>query len=254
MDVIGSAETRARRRMANVDAARVDPTGIDRYARVGGALYLLIIVAGIAGPLLTRDLLVVPNDATTTAQNIAASPELWRVGIALNVVMQLCDVPVMLILFLLLSPVDRNVALLALLFNVVQTVTLVANQLTLVAAGLLAPSQAALSDVAIEAYAYGEALGLVFFGFALLGVGYLVRHAGYLPWVIGLLVQIGGLAYIVSSFLLLVAPDVASIVFLIPAFVAELSLALWLLLKGINVERWDRRSGHQLRGGAFRTA
>ena len=76
-------------------------------------------------------------DPEATAQNIAASPELWRLGIAVDVVMQLCDVPVMLILFLLLSPVNKNVALLALLFNLVQTATLVANQLTLVAAQLL---------------------------------------------------------------------------------------------------------------------
>jgi len=65
-----------------------------RYARIGGALYLLIIVAGILGPLLTRDQLIVPDDAVATADNIAASPELWRLGIALDVVMQLCDIPV----------------------------------------------------------------------------------------------------------------------------------------------------------------
>ncbi len=91
-----------------------------RYARIGGALYLLIIVAAIVGPLLTRAQLIVPGDAAATAHNIAASPELWRLGIAADVVMQLCDVPVMLILFLLLSPVNKNIALLALLFNVVQ--------------------------------------------------------------------------------------------------------------------------------------
>ena len=65
-----------------------------RYARIGGALYLLIIVAGILGPLLTRDQLIVPDDANATSHNIAASPELWRLGIALDVVMQLCDIPV----------------------------------------------------------------------------------------------------------------------------------------------------------------
>ena len=78
-----------------------------RYARIGGALYLVIIVAGIVGPLLTREQIIGP-DASATAHNIAASPELWRLGIAVDVVMQVCDVPVMLILFLLLSPVNRN--------------------------------------------------------------------------------------------------------------------------------------------------
>ncbi len=88
---------------------------------------------------------------------------------------------------------------------------------------------------------YGEALGLVFFGFALLGVGYLIRHSGYLPWLLGLLVQIAGVSYVVNSFLLLVAPDLATIVLLVPAFVAELSLALWLLVKGVDGSEWDLR-------------
>src|SRR5918996_4624216 len=212
------------------------------YARIGGALYLVIIVAGIVGPLLTRDPLIVPNDIDATAQNIAAWPELWRLGIAVDVVMQLSDVPVMLILFLLLSPVNKRIALLALLFNIVQTATLVGNQMTLVAAQLLSADQPALTDISIQAYSYGEGLGLVFFGFTLLGVGYLIRHSGYLPWIIGLLVQVAGVSYVVNSFLLLVGPDLASIVLLIPAFIAELSLALWLLLRGVDASKWDLRA------------
>ena len=212
-----------------------------RYARIAGALYLVIIVAGIVGPLLTRELLIVRDDAVATANNIAASPELWGLGVALNVVMQLCDVPVMLILFLLLSPINKNIALLALLFNIIQTATLVANQSTLVAAELLAAENPALTDVAIKAYSSGEALGLVFFGFTLLAVGYLIRHSGYLPWIIGLLIQIGGVSYVVNSFLLLVAPGLANIVFLVPSFVAELSLALWLLVKGVDLSKWESR-------------
>jgi hypothetical protein len=51
-----------------------------RYARIGGALYLVIIVAGIVGPLLTREQLIVPGDAAATAHGIAASPQLWRIG------------------------------------------------------------------------------------------------------------------------------------------------------------------------------
>ena len=222
---------------AHVESAPGQPI---RYARIGGALYLLIIVAGIVGPLVTRDRLVVPDDAVATADNIAGSPELWRLGIAVDVVMQICDVPVMLILFLLLSPVNRNIALLALLFNIVQTATLVANQLTLVGA-LVSTDQPALTDLAIRMYSYGEALGLVFFGFTLLAEGYLIRKSGYLPWIIGLLVQIAGVSYLVSSFLLLLAPDSANIAFLIPSFVGELFLALWLLVRGVDASKWESR-------------
>jgi hypothetical protein len=85
-----------------------------------GGLYLLIIFVGIVGPLLTRERLVVSGNASATAENIAAALGLWRMGIALDVVMQLCDVPVW-ILFQLLRPVNRVVAGLALLLNIVQT-------------------------------------------------------------------------------------------------------------------------------------
>ena len=219
--------------------ATLPPVQPVRYARIGGALYLVIIAAGIVGPLLTSQS-IVPDDVDATARNIAASAELWRLGIAVAVVAHLCDVPVMLILFVLLSPVNKNVALLALLFNIVATVTLVVIQLTLVTAQLLAADQPALTDVAIQAYSDGEALGLVFFGFTLLSVGYLIRHSGYLPWILGLLAQIAGVSYVVNSFLLLVAPELASIAFLIPIFIAELSLALWLLVKGVDASKWER--------------
>ena len=243
-------EQRAGGKVAHAPSERRTPSNYlggwrraNRYARIGGALYLLIIVAGIAGPLLTRDPLIIPNDADATAHNIAVAPELWRVGIAVNVVMQLSDVPVMLILFLLLSPISTHIALLALLFNLVQTATLVANQLTLIAAQLLAPEQPALTDAAIAAYSSGEALGLVFFGVTLLGVGYLIRHSGYLPWLIGLLLQVGGASYVLNSFLLLLSPELANIVLLVPAFVAELSLALWMLFKGVDGKKWELRIG-----------
>jgi hypothetical protein len=56
-----------------------------------------------------------------------------------------------------------------------------------------------------------------------------------------LLVQIAGASYFINSFLLLVAPDLANIAFLVLAFVAELSLALWLLLKGVDASKWESR-------------
>lgn len=214
----------------------------NRYARIAGALYLVIIVAGIAGPMLTREALVVPHDAVATARNIAASPELWRVGISLDLVAQLCDVPVMLILFLLLSPVNRTLALMALFYNVVQTSVLVANQLTLVAAQLLSPDQPALAGVALQTYSSGESIGLLFFGFTCILEGNLIRHSRYLPWVLGVGMQVAGVAYVTNTVLLLLAPDVASIVVLIPTVLAESALALWLVVRGVDRPQFDRVS------------
>jgi hypothetical protein len=58
------------------------------------------------------------------------------------------------------------------------------------------------------------------------------------------LMGIAGICYLTNSFALVVAPAVAGRLFpaiLLPAFVAEVSLALWLIVKGIDVERWRRR-------------
>src|SRR4051812_10087311 len=87
------------------------------YARVGGALYLVIIACGIFGELFVRSRLIVPGNGAATASNIIAHELLWRMGIACDLLMHLCDVPLMLVFYVLLRPVNRNLALLALLFN-----------------------------------------------------------------------------------------------------------------------------------------
>src|SRR5579864_4693615 len=90
------------------------------YARIAGALYLVLIVAGGWSEVFVRGTIIVAGDAAATAHNIAASPSLWRASIAADLVMHLCDVVVMTALYLLFKAVNRNLALSALLFNVVQ--------------------------------------------------------------------------------------------------------------------------------------
>src|SRR5690242_14221837 len=102
------------------------------YARIGGALYLAIIVGGLIGEMAVRNVLVVPGDAAATAQNILASPMLWRVGIVADLLQHICDVGLALVLYVLLRPVNRRIALLALLFDVVAMSVFVANKLNMV--------------------------------------------------------------------------------------------------------------------------
>ena len=101
------------------------------YARIGGMLYLIIIAAGMFGELIARGPLIVSGNASATASHIADSISLWRVGITGDIVMHMCDIGVMLMFYVLLSPVNRNIALFALLSNLVQTSVLVANKLNL---------------------------------------------------------------------------------------------------------------------------
>ena len=98
-----------------------------RYARIAGIFYLAIILLGMFGELYVRGTLVVSGDAAATSAAISASPLLWRAGIAGDLLMHVFDVPVTVVLYYLLRPVSRSLALLATLVNLVQTAVLVAN-------------------------------------------------------------------------------------------------------------------------------
>lgn len=225
------------------------------YARIAGLLYLVIIVAGALGELFIRDKLVVSGDPAATAARIMASESLWRLGIIGDLAMHVCDVFVMWGIYILLRPVNRNLALLVLLFNLVQTAVLVANKSTLLVPLFLlgdapwlhafdAAQLQAWSYIAIRLHGYGFGIGLIFFGFVCLLEGYLIRKSTYLPRVIGWLMQIGGVCYLVNSIALLLAPDLAARMFpaiLMPCLIAELSFALWLLVKGVNLQQWEAR-------------
>lgn len=100
----------------------------------------------------------------------------------------------------------------------------------------------ALSRLATRSHAHGFGIALIFFGWFALIIGFLIYRSGFLPRTLGALMGIAGICYLTNSFALIIAPAVADRLFpaiLLPAFVAELSLALWLLLKGIDMERWE---------------
>jgi hypothetical protein len=228
------------------------------YARLAGGMYLAIIVLGFFGEMVVRGSVVVPGDAAATLAGIARSPSLWRTGIAGDLLMHLLDLPVILFLYLLLKPVNRGLALLATLLNLVQTAVLAANKINLLIPlfllegaalpGAFTPEQlAALSLLAINAHAHGFGIGLIFFGVASLVRGYLIFHSGFLPKTLGVLLAAAGVGYLVNSFALLLWPWFAQAIFpgiLVPALVGELALCLWLIVKGVDRERWPQPRLH----------
>jgi Domain of unknown function (DUF4386) len=232
-------------------------TSPQTIARIGGLLYLIIIVTGIFGELFVRSKLIVSGDPAITANNIMASQLSWRISIAGDMIMHICDVPLMLIFYLLLRPVNRNLALLAVLLNLVQTAVLVANELNLLTPLFLSggadylnslePHQLhALTYLSLKNFDHGFGMGLIYFGLCCLVNGYLIFKSGYLPRALGVLMQIAGLCYLTNSFALILSPTIAHALFpviLLPPFIGEFSLCLWLLLKGVNISKWNSQTG-----------
>jgi Domain of unknown function (DUF4386) len=234
-------------------------------ARVGGVLYLIIIVLGILGEAFVRGRIVVSGDATTTAANLRSLESLWRFGIAGEFTLLVCAIALTLILYVLLRPVSRDLVLLAVFFNLVSIAVEATAALNLDAAlfplgsaeylAAFRPEQLdAMAIVLIRAHGHGFSAALIFFGCECVVLGYLIFRSGYFPQAIGVLMQIAGACYLINGFALVLDPAVANRLFpaiLVPSFVGEASLCLWLLVKGVNAEQWSRR---QAQLGARATA
>lgn len=226
-----------------------------RYARIGGLLYLIIIVIGLWGEAFVREKLIVSGDAVRTAANIAAHESLWRAHIAGEMVLLLCAVGLLMIEFVLLWPVSRELTLLAAFFDImsicIEAVVAMYLLQTLFPLGndaylkVFTPEQlAALARMDVRSHGYGFGVSLIFFGCACIVTGYLIYRSGYLPKVIGALMAIAGVCYLINSFALILSPEVADQLYpaiLVPSFIGELSFCLWLLIRGVNIPRWRQR-------------
>jgi len=226
------------------------------YARIGGVLYLIIIIAGGFAEGVVRSSLIVSGDAAATADNIMASEWMWRLAFAGEMTIYACAVPLVLIFYVLLSPVNRHLALLAVFFNLVSIAIEGINALSHFAPLLILGGAdylksfdlhqlQALALLFVNLHAYGFGISLTIFSFVLLLEGYLIFNSGYFPKTIGVLVAIAAICYLTNSFALFLAPAFQAKIFpaiLIPSFIGELSLCLWLLVMGVNVPKWEEKA------------
>ncbi len=226
------------------------------YARLGGALYLVIILFGAFAEGFVTSKLIVSGDAAATARNILAAPGLWQAGVAANLLVVLCAVPLLWIEYGLLRPVSKSLVLLSLLLNVVSLAVEAVSKVflllvmpTLANAGYrhaFGPQQLpVLANLALRSHDIAFNIALIFFGGTCLVNGYLIFKSGYFPKFLGVLLQVAGGCYLVACFAALFAPALADVLLpavLLPPLVGESALCLWLLLKGVNGEKWQARA------------
>lgn len=221
-----------------------------RYARVGGVLYIAIIVFGIWSDGFVRSALIVPGDPALTSKNILGSLELFRMSFVADTIMVLCDVALAVVLYVLLRSVNRPIALMAAAFRLTQAAVLGANLLNQSAVILVltesgktleATTRDAIALLFAQGHAYGYDIGLLFFGINCMLTGFLVYRSVFLPRAIGVMVMASGPVYLVGSYLRFLAPGVAGyfqVAYLLPV-IAELAFGLWLLIRGVDSEKWS---------------
>jgi hypothetical protein len=223
-------------------------------ARIAGALYLISGQAFSFSEFSVRGKLVVNHDAAATAHNILTNETLYRLGFAAELVP--LYLVVTFILYDLLKPVNRSLSQLAYVFSIVGCTLSALNCLIhfapLVVLGGLNSSTAFTSDqlqalalMSLKLSAEGLNICMVFFGFYCILIGYLIFRSTFLPRIIGVLLVIAGICYLINSFTTFLAPAFAAHLYpyiLIPGG-PELVLAFWLLVMGVNVQRWTEQAG-----------
>lgn len=222
-------------------------------ARLAGALALVTLVFGsFAGIVHAR--LVVPGDAVATVENITASETLFRLGFVSGLAMYAVFVAYVLVLYRLLAPVDRSVARFMVAFALIGVPIAMLNQINQSAVLLLlggadhlealAPDQIrALVMFFLDLHKHGALVGVLFWGLWLLPLGWLVFRSGFFPRILGVLLVIGCFGWLIVFFQRFLLPEheaLASSRY--AAHVAELSWMAWLLVKGVDVERWEARA------------
>ncbi len=224
-------------------------------ARVAGGLWLLCIVAGVGG-FIAGSPLIVANDAAATAANILANESLFRLGFTADLISGASYLGATVFLYYVLKPVSRSLSLLAAFFGLagvaIGGIAWVSHLAPLVllhgdqylSAFTMSQLQA-MSMIALKLQMQVFSIGMVFFGIQCVVIGYLILRSTFLPRVLGMLLGIGGLSYVIvcfANFLLpLLGARLTPFIFLV-AFVGEGSLAAWLLVKGVNVQRWQAQA------------
>jgi len=219
-------------------------------ARITGVVYLLYFLTAVLGEFFMRGL-VVSGDAGATASNLLAHQPLFRLGLATGLIATACYIAVTALFYGLFKPVNRSLSLLAAFFSLVGCAILAFGSLfQLAPLAVLGGGQylsvfkveqlRALALMFLELNTQAVSICLVFFGFYDLLIGYLIFRSAFLPRILGVLMALAGLGWL--TFL---SPPVANYLSpytLVLGFLSELSLMLWLLVRGVNVQRWKEQA------------
>jgi hypothetical protein len=225
-----------------------------KTARIAGFLYLIMAPFAYFGVLWYTSL-IVPGDAAATANNIMASESLFRLSIVSALLVQVGHLWLVLLLYKLLKPVNKNLAVLMVIFMLVGIPITMLNELNRIAALLLssgadyltvftADQLQALVPLFLDLHVYGIEIASIFWGLWLFPMGYLVFKSGYIPRILGVLLIIGCFGYLIDVFTFFIFPNFYPTISQITDFtwLGEMLLALWLLIKGVNVEQWEKRA------------
>jgi len=230
---------------------RMAETSPRLMARVAGTLYLITILTGIFSAGYVSGRLVVSGDAAATAANILGHKGLFQLGFTVYLIEMACQIALTALFYDLLKPAGRSVSLVAAFLGLTGGIIKTLSRLFFIAPLFIlggahylsvfsAEQLQALALLFLKVNDRGAGIALVFFGFYAFLTGYLIIKSTFLPRVLGVLSVFGGLGWLTFLY-----PPLGSRLFpflAIFAIVGAAFLIFWLLVKGVDEQRWHEQS------------
>jgi hypothetical protein len=223
---------------------------LKKTARLAGFLYLILVITGVFSIMFVSSQIIVLGDVAATAKNIIAKEFLFRTGIINDLVSNTIFVLLVLVLYRMFKHINEYQAKLMVALVIVQIPavfimeSLNITSLFIFKGELLQTfginQRQDLAMLFLKINNYGTLTIEMFWGLWLLPFGLLVYKSKFIPRIFGILLIIAGIAYINSSLISLLFPDYSVIVnqpTLLLVAIGEISITLWLLIKGVKVSK-----------------
>lgn len=223
-------------------------------ARMAGVLYALEGMGAVFGGVYFRGKFIVAGNAAATAATILANGPLFRLGFAAALLAVAFHLTYTVLFYVLFRPVNRTVSLLAAFFSLLACALQAFAALFQLAALLVVGNGSTLSGFSEEQVqslallflnmnAQAFNIYLIFFGFWLIPISYLILRSTFFPRIIGVILMLDGVGWVTYLW-----PPLATAIYPLIAVVAalgELPLLLWLLVVGLNAQRWQEQASKQ---------
>jgi Domain of unknown function (DUF4386) len=239
----------------NLEKAEMTSSDINksqiRYARLAGLMFLFVDAAFLASVVITARF-EVPGNFAETAHRIMGSELLYRVGLSSGLISSLCTVFLAIGLYVAVKPIDNNLALLALVFRLVEAtlfgVQVIANFVVLklyLGVDYVKAFDANQLSVVVNLHSAAHSavftIATLFFSIGSILFFYLLFKSTYIPKLLSGVGVFGSVLIPIWCFASLMAPQHAKMLQLgwVPIGLDEILVGLWLLFKGVNLQPQD---------------
>lgn len=219
-------------------------SSIQNFSRTTGVVYLAVAVSGAFGISYVSSL-VVPDDMSATIGNLIANETIIRWAIVAALVTQLGHLALVLMLHKILAPVNAATARLMVILVLVGVPIAMLNEASYgVILSLLDDGQTSMNLITglLNFHDYGIMIVQIFWGLWLFPFGYLIYKSDFLPRIIGVTLMVGCFGYLADSLIYFFDPNFP-IKFAIYLFWGEVFVLLWLIIRGVNVQKWEQQTG-----------